>query len=353
MRAKVYEAILKAYPTYQELELMFSFEFDKDLRQIVSESKNHSDVVFTLVRWAEARDMVPDLMAGALKRNPENMLLTAVNAIVQQSAAGARSLAKYKAPQPWAACLVHHRRVFINRREFRKSLSRLGDHDGPRILSVNGTTGLGKSHSLHLISYVVRQTPNTEFGEIDLKRTPSKQVPPDQLVRSLAVQLGFPIKDDIFTQGAQAAWWGFELADWLARQAEKSGKDCWIVLDGFENSAVPEPTQEFIQHLLQACAKRDRLRLILLDFREDRIPAEIQSVILVEQLREISETELRQFFVDLYTHYGVAADGEAAQFASEVWNEVQALRGSAPFTKKLAEEVLRIVKKKFRDDGDS
>jgi hypothetical protein len=352
MRAKVFDAILKAYPTYQDVERMFSFEFDRELREIVADSKSHSDVVFTLVRWAEARDMVPDLVAGAHKRNPDNILLTAVNALVQQSAARARSLASYKAPEPCAACIVHHRRVFINRRELRKSLSRLRDHDGPRILSVNGTTGLGKSHSLHLISYVVRHTPNAEFGEIDLKRTPSKQVPPDQLVRSLAVQLGFPIKDDIFTQGAQAAWWGFELADWLARQADKSGKDCWIVLDGFENSGVPEPTQEFIQHLLQACAKRDRLRLILLDFREDRIPAEIQSVILVEQLREISETELRQFFVDLYTHYGVPADGEAAQYAGEVWEQVQELRETPLFTKKLAEEVLRIVKKKFPDDGD-
>jgi hypothetical protein len=350
-RAKIFEAILKAYPTYSDLERMFSLEFNRNLREIVAESRNHSDVVFGLVRWAEAQDLISDLVAAARKHNPQNMLLMAVDALVQQSAAQSRSLESHRAPEASAACIVHHRRVFINRREFRHNLSRMREDDGPRILSINGTTGLGKSHSLHLISYVVTRTQNSEFGEIDLKRTPSKQITPDQLVRSLAVQMGFPIKDDIFVQGAQSAWWTFELADWLARQADKSGKACWIVLDGFEHPAVPQPTHEFIQHLLQACAKRDRLRLILLDFREDRIPAEIHSFILVEQLREISETELRQFFGDLYAHHGVPINGGAAQLAGEIWAEVQTVRGTPDFTKRLAEAVLRVIKKKF-PNGD-
>jgi hypothetical protein len=258
-RLKVCEAIKKALPTYEELEQLVSFEFNLDLPDIVSRHEKQSTVVFDLVRWAERNDWVPRLTSRARKLNPENQLLAAIDDLIKASATRAKSLAKYVPPDRCSACLVGQRRVFINRRTFRRVISDMKEDSGPRILYVNGAEGLGKSHSLHLVSYVVSNGSHTEFGEIDLNRAPSKQIKPHQLAQSLAVRLGFPINDDIFIQEAQESWWSYDLAAWLARKAEQCGKPCWIVLDGFEHRDVPQATHEFIQHLMHACAKHARL----------------------------------------------------------------------------------------------
>jgi hypothetical protein len=350
-RFKVVEAIAKALPSYEELEELLSFEFNKDLRDIAPPSLKRRAVVLAVVRWAEAHDAVPKLTAAARKHNPDNSLLRAVDDLVHTSAEGAKSVAKNKPGDTCSSCVVHQSRVFINRRDFRKHISRMKETGGPRILSVNGSSGLGKSHSLHLISYVVSNTPGSEFGEIDLKRAPSRQIRPDQLVQSLAMKLGFSLENDIFLQEAQEAWWSFNLAGWLASQAETSGKPCWVVLDGFEHQDVPKATHEFIQHLMQACANRDRLRLILLEYHEDRIPADILRDVVVERLKEINETELGQFFADFYEHRGIQQADEPAILASETWAEVQASRGTAEFTRKLAEAVVEKLKLKFPHDG--
>ncbi len=349
-RAKIDSALRLAFPDYDDLARMLKFKLDWNLQEFASARLTLGTVVLKLIEAAEARDRVLDLVAAAYETVSSN-LLRAIYEQLKETAAKQKAIEAYAPGDCCDACIVHQLRPFINRREFRRNLSRMNQENGPRVLSVNGTSGLGKSHSLHLISYVLTRTDNSRLGEINLNITAEKRIDPGSLVRLLSRQFKFEPKDGLLKQAAQDAWWTFELANWLVTETVDSKTNCWIVLDGFEHPAVPDATHEFIKHLLQLSVKSVRLRVILLDFSDDRIPSEMIPYMLFEKLTEITETELRQFISDVFAQRGHAGGDDAPKVADKIWNKVKHLQGKPEFTRKLTEAVLEELKHKFGDGG--
>jgi V8-like Glu-specific endopeptidase len=74
-REQLHTALLDAFLSYTDLEIMVSFGLDHNLNQISAETNSVSTTVFRLVKWAEARDAVDRLVLSARKINPTNVKL--------------------------------------------------------------------------------------------------------------------------------------------------------------------------------------------------------------------------------------------------------------------------------------
>ncbi len=74
-RFKKYErALLDAFPTWNELDKMVFGALGESLEAIVGRGALQ-EVVFRLLRWAESRGRLEELMRGARQQNPGNTLL--------------------------------------------------------------------------------------------------------------------------------------------------------------------------------------------------------------------------------------------------------------------------------------
>ncbi len=76
-REKLKEALVDAFPTKAPLEQMLSFELDKNLDEIAG-GKDLQEIVFNLIRKAEAEGWIEELILAARKANPGNPKLQAI-----------------------------------------------------------------------------------------------------------------------------------------------------------------------------------------------------------------------------------------------------------------------------------
>lgn len=72
------DALLSGFPTYSELSKMVQYHLNENLEVIVGASAL-GDVAFGLVRWAESRGRLRELVAGARAARPGNAAITAVS----------------------------------------------------------------------------------------------------------------------------------------------------------------------------------------------------------------------------------------------------------------------------------
>ena len=72
---KLLEALLAAYPSYDDLKVMVQFQLEENLEAIAGSGKLRS-VIFDLIQWADARgEKLDRLIIGAYEENPDNLQL--------------------------------------------------------------------------------------------------------------------------------------------------------------------------------------------------------------------------------------------------------------------------------------
>ncbi|MGE0449581.1 MAG: effector-associated domain EAD1-containing protein [Vicinamibacterales bacterium] len=74
---QIHDAFLSAFPSARALERMLLFGMDVRLSSVAAEG-TLSDMVFQVLKWAEAQGRTPDLLAAAVKDNGGNALLVQV-----------------------------------------------------------------------------------------------------------------------------------------------------------------------------------------------------------------------------------------------------------------------------------
>src|SRR5882724_10480177 len=141
---KLVSAIASAYESYVELEMTVSFSINEKLQNIAPDNIPLNQVAFKLVKWAEAKDRVSELLVAVRQQYPKNKSLATLEELLVRSAVNQPGASAYQPPDSYSSCLASQRRPFIDRRELRKFLLRLSQNDGARVLTVNGATGLGK-----------------------------------------------------------------------------------------------------------------------------------------------------------------------------------------------------------------
>ena len=73
-RKEFHKALIDAFPEYTDLKMMVDLEFDLNLEEIAGKDKLKS-VIFGLIKWAESKGKLEDLIRGAYEENPGNTKL--------------------------------------------------------------------------------------------------------------------------------------------------------------------------------------------------------------------------------------------------------------------------------------
>ncbi|MDF5726355.1 MAG: effector-associated domain EAD1-containing protein, partial [Rhizonema sp. PD37] len=76
-RKQLQDALIDAFPTKTLLEQMLSFELNRNLDEIAGGS-NLQEIIFNLIKIAEAHKWVEDLVCAASSSNPGNLKLQAI-----------------------------------------------------------------------------------------------------------------------------------------------------------------------------------------------------------------------------------------------------------------------------------
>jgi hypothetical protein len=69
------EAFLSAFNSYSELERIFSFELDVDLKNLSNPNKTMPDVILDIIKWAESHNKIQEVINAALNKVPGNIKL--------------------------------------------------------------------------------------------------------------------------------------------------------------------------------------------------------------------------------------------------------------------------------------
>jgi hypothetical protein len=85
-RSELMEALIKAFPNEGALAQFVDHKLDLDL-DTVAGGRNRAEVVFNLIRWAEANGRTRELVEKARESNPGNAHLRRVADQLQQAAA--------------------------------------------------------------------------------------------------------------------------------------------------------------------------------------------------------------------------------------------------------------------------
>lgn len=82
-RERLCEAIISAYPSKPDLEMMVSYQLDKNLDAIAG-GNNLTQVVFNLIRRAESQGKLEELINAAIRENPGNPELKEFQEFIQE-----------------------------------------------------------------------------------------------------------------------------------------------------------------------------------------------------------------------------------------------------------------------------
>lgn len=76
-------ALAAALPSRSDWRILLREELDVRLDELVAEQSALLDLAFTVLKWAESRDRVPELVEAALRANPTNRALRQAHVALQ------------------------------------------------------------------------------------------------------------------------------------------------------------------------------------------------------------------------------------------------------------------------------
>ena len=272
----------------------------------------------------------------------------------------------------WDTCLVPSDMPFLGRATTRMAIecflyplkTTIHPH-GIRTLIVNGPPQSGKSFTYNYILYMNKVYAGLNFKciLIDYKKQITARFGPEELTEAILDQINpdwdkqivLPVLD---TQ--QPARWMLELAKVLIDQIlannlqTAAGTVRFLILDGFNDSAVPRETIEFIQ-VLAAIANgkeyqnvsEDILRLVLLGF-QDVIP-NFNNRLIKEDIEPLQKSDIETFFkrYGLYKNFSEEDIDQASIAAMVDKTDLEGIPDNQMRTRAIAEKVNKIAQTVF------
>jgi len=318
-RLQLRDALIAAFPSPAGLEQVVSFTFNINSLASIAAGSNYTDVIFNLIRWAEAHGHEERLVIGAQQTNPGNALLSAWVDQILPIVAARKPPSWYTPADPFETCFIHGEQPFVDRTDLRDHLRRLVGGSGSRVLVVHGPPVCGKSYSLEFMAYLVDVLGEPfKIAFIDLKEESTYAIAPDAVVRSLAYQMSVP-SETVPTQAAQATRWVQELRDWILGRIPQTGVNWCFIFDGFDHADVPDETRLLLKHLMSRAHRMTQtLRVVLLGYNEQMVPPEIAGFVKRESVGRIGKVEVTGFFNRLVTDKVINANPAAVAQAVDI-----------------------------------
>jgi hypothetical protein len=313
----VHAAVIASYNS-DDLEQALFFELDRRL-DVTAAPGNFSKVVFEMLVTALREGWLRDLLTMFVNCKYPGVKEAAVRALSQHdsppdatavSESGNVSLGAV-APEshtatsigsdispmadPYLSQMIGGQQPFIDRSALHGYFKDLLSGTTSRVLVVTGDRPCGKSYTWFFISQPELLAGFTPVL-VDLSEA-KEPYSPVEVMSSIALQLHLeePAIDRHAQQTAQAR----RLRDWLVGQLQQNNPDGrWLlVFDSLDHVGQQEETLQLIE-LLAGAAIRQRLpglRVILLGYANRLLIDPLESV-LTEQVGDIGEPELREFF---------------------------------------------------------
>ncbi|HEY0381466.1 MAG TPA: effector-associated domain EAD1-containing protein [Candidatus Elarobacter sp.] len=271
-----------------------------------------------MLDFEEDSHKVERLITQALELRPGLEPLTTIGTAILARLADDTRGPWYEPPNPHDTLFVPGRCPFISRRTLRDFARAMVTPDAMSVLVVNGAPKSGKSYSYRLFSYVRRVLENDPqrcygLAHADLSVESPPEYEPTHLATTIALQAR--------TEGAPAGQWDLktipppgprharDVAEWCVGNSRLRKMVVVIVLDGFGDDNLRSDTRDMLQHLIWlVSANNSNVRLLLLNFREELIPASLPGPIQHEHVAPLTTAEITDFFTTLANHKGLRTD---------------------------------------------
>jgi hypothetical protein len=315
-RELVHAAVIASY-TYDDLEQDLDFKLDRKLEDIVPPS-NRREVAYRLLRTAEREGWLRDLLTMFANGKYPDVKEVAERTLRQHDsspdtvAASGSGDAAFSTvateshiatsisdispmADPYLSQMIGGQRPFIDRSVLRRHFRDLLSDSTSRVLVVIGDRPCGKSYTWLFINQPELLAGFTPVL-INLSQVKEPHSPMEVMSRiAEQLALGEPAIDLHAQQTAQAR----RLRDWLVVQLQQNNPDGrWLlVFDSLDHIGQREETVQLIEFLAGAAIREPLpgLRVILLGYANRLLIHPLESV-LTEQVGDIGEPELREFF---------------------------------------------------------
>lgn len=208
---------------------------------------------------------------------------------------------------------------FIDRRDFRNQLRRLGADEGPSVLIINGSKKAGKSYSVELLYHMLRKA--CSASPLDSPHLPVAVVPfqpgmgaslnPLTLAQLIVNRITdqpkvLPGLDDVTDHRENE-----RLVDWIVDNAAATSQRWWVLLDDLYDPDLTSDTKYFVSKLIELLSigkHRKALRLIITGYPPEWVSGIPVSQWESERIPTIGEVDLEPFFATALRRDGVPPD---------------------------------------------
>lgn len=294
------DALFAAFPN----EFVFDAEvlqpLNESLTKIAPANLAYPNRLGVVIQDADSRDWLLALLAQARKRRPSDTVLPQIENEF-------KPLAPPAGVDPFDVCCLTGSHVMIDRTDLRSALRVLVKAQGKRILIVRGEARSGKSHSLQLISYLQQVRQGFSIAWIDLEKIAqslagSTLIQPSHVARSLVRLTRYKDKVGIPDPPSDAQWaaWVLDFCEDYEAVASADAHPWWVVIDGFNQVLLPQPTLDLIKELANRISVTlPTFRLVLLGFTESLAPNALGHV-TTEAIPKITIEHITNFFAQAY-----------------------------------------------------
>jgi hypothetical protein len=332
----VRDAVIASYD-YQDLEQDLRFELNRRL-DVVSAPGNLEYVVFHVLDTAEREGWLRELLDmfrngnyPAVREIAERILVAHISvpggsaasesgeASLNISASGDDPAAGPgeipASADPYLRYMIGQQHPFIDRSVLRVHLKDLLSESLSRVLVITGDRPCGKSYTWFFVRQPELLADITPVL-VDLSEWANPSAP-IEVMSSVALQLG--LKEPAVDEHAQGATKARLLRDWLVGQLQQHDRDGrWLlVFDSLDHAGQRDETLQLIEFLAGAAIRQrlTGLRVILLGYA-NRLPVDPLESVLTEEIRDIGEPELREFFRLLAQHAKLPISDDAIAVAA-------------------------------------
>jgi Effector-associated domain 1 len=304
-------ALQSAFPSDGALDDLTRMEMSTPLRDI-TEKETMPEMIKRVIIWFEAKGRTEELIRSAMRTVASNEILQFQGRAILERVARTQSVPWYRPPEdPYETCFVSGPKAFISRRDLRDFVRNIRATLGKPVLVINGISNTGKTFSFQLLTYLRRafQAYNDYrylLARIDLKNEIYSQYEPDTLAAEIAGQLGWRTES---MPRRLSTRYTKELCRWLIGESNRQDAIAVVVLDGFHHPELYRETRDMVQQLIwQISENTSNIRLVMLNFPESLIPANLPGPIERESVSLLTIVELNEFFTILYKQKGRVPD---------------------------------------------
>ena len=341
LEENLHKAVMQSFPDEAALRMWVRFKMDLNLN-VIKTSASLPAIVVDVFDYVESGDKWEAFLQAGIDSEDcpvfSKECRAALKVLRQQTAPAADDGKAGAKPLIWDTA------PFVDRESFWIDLDELRTSPRKRVLALDGPPKSGKSYCGELIDHLRRHWQKVTFAQIDLKNERAPDIKPAELCRRILFKLRIreaKEPDPLPNQTPQR--WALDLAPWVGTHIKQIGGEVWVVLDGFNDPAVPEETHVLIAALAEEAGDQNDFRLILLDY--DRAFGErTERATRRTRIEYLTASDLRLFLNLLDQDYKASTKPEwqAAQMFVELYD--QHMPGSATQIDALTELLPPIVR---------